>query len=360
MRKCTLTMGLLLLCLAFSASGCQKKSTAAEESSSELEKTEEKGTGAEGEELESEEETKSASEVSGKCLTELPEITLTDSLSSQYIPFSLTSGNYGWKQDKGGSQPGQGKEDIIHTAACGIHPLEQDGEKADKLHVPDYNQMGGAPYTVSCAVMPDKITVTGWGVENLGKLESQAEETAVYEGEFLIQLKAGMVYELRAVWEEEQLPDRGFSGEASYIFMTDGNPDSQTVRKSENRQQETGISLYASVPFTYEDADWELQTLVQEDMLVNGELAVDDQGYFRIQAASGNDIYVLFDDMVQLGMPEADVWTDTEGRLHITLRDVRTARYRVTDFVYDEIRKEFSGSCEIDGEGINYLGTTER
>lgn len=349
MRKRTLTIGLLLLCLAFSASGCQKRSAAAEESSREAEENSREAEESSGEvEKTAEKETRA----------EPPELTLTDSLSSQYAPFSLTSGNYGWKQDKGRSQSGQGQEDIIHTAACGIHPLEQDGEKADKLHVPDYNQMDGAPYTVSCAVMPDKITVTGWGVEDLGKLESQAEETSVYEGEFLIQLKAGMVYELRAVWEEDKLSDRGFSGEAAYLFMTDGNPDSQTVRKSENRQQEVGISLYASVPFTYANADWELQTLVQEDMLVNEELAMDDQGYFRIQAVSGNDTYVLFDDMVQLGMPEADVWTDEEDRLHITLRDVRTARYRVTDFVYDEIRKEFLGSCEIDGEGINYLGTT--
>ena len=256
MRERTLIMGLLLLCLAFSASGCQKRSTAGEESSREAEKTEEKETRAEGEVLETEEETKNTSAVSVQCLTEPPELTLTDSLSSQYAPFFLTSGNYGWKQDKGRSQSGQGQEDIIHTAACGIHPLEQDGEKADKLHVPDYNQMDGTPYTVSCAVMPDKITVTGWGVENLGKLESQAEEMAVYEGEFLIQLKAGMVYELRAVWEDDKLSDRGFSGEAAYLFMTDGNPDSQT------------------------------------------------------------------------------------------------------DFVYDEVRKEFLGSCEIDGEGINYLGTT--
>lgn len=85
--------------------------------------------------------------------------------------------------------------------------------------------MDGAPYTVSCPVMPDKITVTGWTAENLGKPESPAEETAVYEEGFLIQLKAGMVYELRAVWEEDKLSDRGFSGEAGYIFMTDGTSD---------------------------------------------------------------------------------------------------------------------------------------
>lgn len=231
MRKRTLTMSLLLLCLAFSASGCRKKSAAAEESRIETETTEENRTGMPEEkpgkslEAETEEERKSASTFSGQRFTEPPELTLTDSLSSQLNIVSLTSGNYSWKREPDRSQSELEKDQVICIEACGIHPLEQDGEKAEKIHIPDYNQMDGAPYTVSCPVMPDKITVTGWTAENLGKPESPAEETAVYEEGFLIQLKAGMVYELRAVWEEDKLSDRGFSGEAGYIFMTDGTSD---------------------------------------------------------------------------------------------------------------------------------------
>lgn len=231
MRKRILTMSLLLLCLAFSASGCQKKSAAAEESRSETEKTEENRTGMPEEkpgqslEAETEEERKSASTFSGQRLTEPPELTLTDSLSSQLNIVSLTSGNYSWKREPDRSQSELEKDQAICVEACGIHPLEQDGEKAEKIHISDYNQMDGAPYTVSCPIMPDKVTVTGWNAENLGELESPAEETAVYEEGFLIQLKAGMVYELRAVWEEDKLSDRGFSGEAGYIFMTDGTSD---------------------------------------------------------------------------------------------------------------------------------------
>lgn len=231
MRKRTLTMSLLLLCLAFSASGCRKKSAAAEESRIETETTEENRTGMPEEkpgkslEAETEEERKSASTFSGQRFTEPPELTLTDSLSSQLNIVSLTSGNYSWKREPDRSQSELEKDQGICIEACGIHPLEQDGEKAERIHIPDYNQMDGAPYTVSCPVMPDKITVTGWTAENLGKPESPAEETAVYEEGFLIQLKAGMVYELRAVWEEDKLSDRGFSGEAGYIFMTDGTSD---------------------------------------------------------------------------------------------------------------------------------------
>ena len=93
-------------------------------------------------------------------------------------------------------------------------------------------------------------------------------------------------------------------------------------------------------------------------MVVNGELTLDDRGYFVIQVISGGDSYVLFDEMVQLGIPEADVWIDEQEKLHIVLRDVRTAQYRVTDFIYDSEMKKFMGSDVLNGLGINYLGTT--
>ena len=119
-----------------------------------------------------------------------------------------------------------------------------------------------------------------------------------------------------------------------------------------------GMALYSACPFVYRETEWELQTLVQEDMLVNGELVLDDRGHVRIQVISGADSYVLFDETVQLGMPEADAWIDEQENLHIVLRDVRTARYRVTDFIYDPEKKEFIGTDVLDGDGINYLGTT--
>ena len=119
-----------------------------------------------------------------------------------------------------------------------------------------------------------------------------------------------------------------------------------------------GMGVYSSCPFMYKETEWELQTLVQEDMVVNGELTLDDRGYFVIQVISGGDSYVLFDEMVQLGIPEADVWIDEQEKLHIVLRDVRTAQYRVTDFIYDSEMKKFMGSDVLNGLGINYLGTT--
>ena len=49
--------------------------------------------------------------------------------------------------------------------------------------------------------------------------------------------------------------------------------------------------------FLSEGQEGELQTFVQEDMLIDGELAIDDRGHFLIQAVCGDDAYVLFDEI---------------------------------------------------------------
>ena len=99
---------------------------------------------------------------------------------------------------------------------------------------------------------------------------------------------------------------------------------------------------------------------MQEDMLIDGELALDDRNRFLIRAVSGDASYVFLDEMIQLGVPEADVWVDEQDKMHIVLRDIRSARYRVTDFIFDLEEKEFIGTDVLDGEGINYIGTTKR
>ena len=76
------------------------------------------------------------------------------------------------------------------------------------------------------------------------------------------------------------------------------------------------------------------------------------------KAVSGEDSYVFLDEMIQLGIPEADIWEDEQEKMHIVLRDVRTARYKVSDFVFNPEEKKFIGSDVLDGEGINYIGTT--
>lgn len=156
--------------------------------------------------------------------------------------------------------------------------------------------------------------------------------------------------------QETETPDTDKETEEVMAEETEPLPELRKIGASEGKTE--GMALYSSCPFTYGETEWELQSYVQEDMLIEGELALDDSGHFLIQVTSGDASYVLFDETVQLGMPEADAWIDEQEKLHLVLRDVRTARYRVTDFVYDTEQGEFVGTDVLDGEGINYLGTT--
>ena len=149
---------------------------------------------------------------------------------------------------------------------------------------------------------------------------------------------------------------------ASLVFTISGCQKQETEETvgimAETEENLEGMALYSSCPFVYEDSEWELQTFVREDMLIDGELAMDDSGHFLIQAISGEESYVFLDKTIQLGVPEADVWVDDQNKMHIVIRDVRTARYRVTDFVFDSEEKTFIGTDVLSGEGINYIGTT--
>lgn len=165
--------------------------------------------------------------------------------------------------------------------------------------------------------------------------------------------------------EENQIE----AGNTETVQSETGVPEeSQATEKDLAEPIEAGISegnlegkaLYSECPFVYGDSEWKLQTFVPEDMLIDGELAMDDRVNFLIQAVCGEESYVLFDEMVQIGVPAADVFIDQQEQLHIILRDVRTAKYRVTDFVYDAENKKFIGTDVLDEDAINYIGTTGR
>ena len=159
------------------------------------------------------------------------------------------------------------------------------------------------------------------------------------------------------------------AGNTQTVQPETGVPEeSQATEKDLAEPIEAGISegnlegkaLYSECPFVYGDSEWKLQTFVPEDMLIDGELAMDDRVNFLIQAVCGEESYVLFDEMVQIVVPEADVFIDQQEQLHIILRDVRTAKYRVTDFVYDAENKKFVGEDVLHEDAINYIGTTGR
>lgn len=108
-----------------------------------------------------------------------------------------------------------------------------------------------------------------------------------------------------------------------------GKEEKMIVEPAENSQESEGMTLYTSLPFFCGENEWELRMYVTEGMVIDGELALDDLCCFQIRAVSGEKVYILFDEQVQLGVPASDVWTDTDNQLHIVIRDVRTARYRI-------------------------------
>ena len=117
-----------------------------------------------------------------------------------------------------------------------------------------------------------------------------------------------------------------------------------------------GMAVYSTCLFQYEGQDWELRAYAPSEAVIDGELALDDRCHFQLRAVSPDGVWVLFDDTVQLGVPQADVWVDVENGLHITLRDARSALYRITDYVYDGERRAFREEALIDQEGVNYWG----
>ena len=117
-----------------------------------------------------------------------------------------------------------------------------------------------------------------------------------------------------------------------------------------------GMAVYSTCLFQYEGQDWELRAYAPSEAVIDGELALDDRCHFQLRAVSPDGVWMLFDDTVQLGVPQADVWVDVENGLHITLRDARSALYRITDYVYDGELRAFREEALIDQEGVNYWG----
>ena len=128
------------------------------------------------------------------------------------------------------------------------------------------------------------------------------------------------------------------------------------VRREENVPPEN-MTLYSSCPFSFDNEEWQLCLYVQADMVIDGSLAMDDRCGFMIRAERGDSAYTLFEDTVQLGVPAGDVWMDLENRLHIAIRDVRSARYQVTEYVYDGEADAFHGQRVVDQDGVNYIGS---
>lgn len=98
------------------------------------------------------------------------------------------------------------------------------------------------------------------------------------------------------------------AGSGAGTLMTDGS--GIRTEKTGTGDPE-GMTLYAELSFYLGDVEWRLQKFAQSDLVDHGELLLDDRCRFLIRAVSGDGAYVFFDEAVQLGEPEADVWDGT-------------------------------------------------
>ena len=116
-------------------------------------------------------------------LTAPPEITLSDSLSSANTSFTLHSGTGEWSWAD--------KDEITTSVACGSAPLDMDPEQAATLDVPDYNRLDSVPYLLSCVVLPDRILLREWDIQDLGAAEAEPLSETEYSEVLPIELKKG-------------------------------------------------------------------------------------------------------------------------------------------------------------------------
>ena len=170
------------------------------------------------------------------------------------------------------------------------------------------------------------MTVCLTACQNAAGAESSP---AVSEPETETEIKIVSEGETDAKKETEQETEEA-AGEGREEIRIDGAEDSTAA---------DGMEEYASLSFFCGDAEWELEFLAQEDMVESGELN-----------------FVLFDETVQLGTPQGDVFTDVENQLHIVIQDARTAQYRIIDYRYDEGENAFFGEVLADYGGVNYWG----
>lgn len=145
--------------------------------------------------------------------TEPPGLSITDPLSGTINHFLVNSGNYEWNYAE--------NDEIISMVACGSHPLDINPDQADKLDIPEYNKLDAVPYWVTCDVPPDELIVKEWSLTALGKTDQAADSQTSYTDLGMVELRPERIYEITAVWITDQYELRGFSGQASYLLITE-------------------------------------------------------------------------------------------------------------------------------------------
>ncbi len=157
-----------------------------------------------------------AAQMAAGMLSEPPTMMLSDALSSAMNFTYVQSGTYSWTHADSISG------DMVSVEASGPFVTEAvKGKEEDWIEVRDYNGFDYAPYHASFDIKPDYMYVWEYDLLELGNMKPDVLSETKLEDVYFLELRPRRIYEVRAVWEEENLEINGFYGEASYIFATD-------------------------------------------------------------------------------------------------------------------------------------------
>ena len=116
------------------------------------------------------------------------------------------------------------------------------------------------------------------------------------------------------------------------------------------------LTFYWGTTFWFDDQEWSVDVYTSAEVSSDGYYGWDDQNRFYIRARNeAPDQFVLFDEWIQLGYPEIDVYDDGK-RLHIILTDFRTASAVITDYSFLPEEYYFEETRLLEESGINYIG----
>lgn len=182
----------------------------------EQERLEQELIGQELAEQELREEQELIEQMVAKGFTEPPTMRLSDALSSAMNFTYVQSGTYSW------THADHESGEAISTEASGpFVTIAVKGKEEDWIEVRDYNGFDYAPYHASFDIKPDYMYVREYDLLELGDMEPDVLSETKLEDVYFLELRPRRIYEVRAVWEEENLKTNGFYGEAFYIFATD-------------------------------------------------------------------------------------------------------------------------------------------
>ena len=167
-----------------------------------------------------------------KNLQEPPSLYVNDMLSSLYSEFYVQAGTYEWNYY-------QTEESMCGISACGAHPLEA-AKHAKVLEIPYYNGVDEVLYSFHFSVMPDRMEIEEYTIQDMGNTEAKPLEEDVVEGTSLVSLKRNCIYAIRAVWDETKLQNRGFYGNAYYTVVTGEEISAETM--DENNMSQSGTN----------------------------------------------------------------------------------------------------------------------